>query len=270
MSGESVQPEPGGARKLPPIYLDDRMGATDAPDEPKPPGRVNPAGAAIAILLSIPASLLPARWRQATNANSLPLAVGSVVSGTAQFLLFAGLLLNGWVQFFNAQTALPSVDTHTFENAQPYQVMGLSSLFVFVFTQPKAWAFMYMSAEALARIVSTMGGVPLGTTPLWAVDFVMRKVGKQGASVAAAAAIPDLVEDDGGQMGLRILSYRRQAWTKKDTVVVAGHPYRIIASRELSEGRRRFEYTLEPPPSWWTPENEHVHHPDAPPSETKA
>jgi hypothetical protein len=146
---ESPASEPRVAEGHPPAEPDWRQVARDSAKEYVREDLVGASTLAGAFLVSIPASLLPARWRRHLPAQ-LPWAAGTMISGWAEAFVAAGLLVTGF-----DRGALPG-------GAGAAVTWGIYLL------SPAGLLLQWHLAEGLARAASAMTmGEPLGTAGLW-------------------------------------------------------------------------------------------------------
>ena len=243
----------------------------------------HPAGAAVAFLVALPVSFLPARWRRGWLAN-LPLAAATTVSGVIETI--TALLMAGWLferyRHAVSDRAMAEMGRRMGEGvAQPdklylsLETMGATLLIAFVLS-PAGLACFYFFAEGLVRLAAGLASEALGTMPLalaaLGIDLVRKR--KQPRSEFEAYEAhhkfqedvrvtelrerinkwrrgadppppPDEVRKNEITGEVRIYSGRELHWQRRSSVEIDGELYEVVDFGP-APAPHKVEYALRP------------------------
>jgi hypothetical protein len=199
----------------------------------------------VALLIALPASLLPAAWR-ARMPQGLPMAAGTVITGAAQVL--AAFVAGAWA--FPRFAAGLMAQASEVAAAAPVDgravamIQGAAVWFAFL-TSPLGLALLGCEVEGLIRLAgAATTGEPLGTLPLWLLEHAGSRLRRWRDLRRLPPLVPDEVLREGD--GLRIASCRRRPWDKLITIEIEDRFYRVVGHETLPAGPRPHVYRLAP------------------------
>ena len=276
------QPAPYRERPLPPPPPPPR-------EESAPPveSHFSVLGNAVAFLVALPLSFLPARWRRGAAAQ-LPLASATTASGVLE--ASGALMIGGWLferyRHAMADRALEVIGRAAAEGrwqagheghiigAMP--TMGATLLIAFMLS-PAGLASMWFFAEGLLRLGAGLAGEAVGTAPLAIVAFVIDRLRRRSPGAfeaydahhrfeedhrlaamrerlrlwwrgAEPAPPPDEVRKNDTTGEVRIYTARELGWRCRTTVEIDGELYEVVTDGPAPPPHRR-EYALRPVPA---------------------
>jgi hypothetical protein len=229
------------------------------------------------LILGVPLTLLPERWRSALRLeDSIPWAGSAIISGLLESMVGLLALVYWYSRSVTtwAATALDSALRGGPEKSVPGQAIGFSALVLWMM-HPLTWVIGYFVFEGVVRMLAgAITEQTFGTLPLAILDWCYGKLAGRAVrgdavflpsgrdqvraiasgvreKVAAARSqdIPDeviesAVIEGGGDSMMEIPSCRpKEGWTPPRTVRI-GDCYFRLEHAERSRGPRPYSFTL--------------------------
>ena len=184
-----------------------------------------------ALLVSIAASVLPARWRR-----HLP----------AQLPWVAGTMISGWAEAFAAAALLVA----RFQRGTLPGGTGAAVTWVMYLLSPVGLLLLWHLAEGLARAASAMTtGEPLGTSVLWLAARLEGLLTESHHLHQIPAPPPDRVTRDPEGRLINVASATRLPWDHVTTIRFEGQLYMVTNETRAAGQTHRFVYDLAPAPT---------------------
>lgn len=184
-------------------------------------------GSALAVLVALPASLLPSQWR--ARYRHLPLVAGTALSGVAEFL--AGMLLFELGAFHSVAGSWPLLERFTFGPSRNVAASGVLGYLSFLFTVPGMLAISLVLEGALRAVSAVGAGEPVGGAAPW-LCFQSRQAWRRWRDRSAPSRPADRITAT--EQGFRVESASPKAWDELTTVEVEGKLYRVELTEEVA------------------------------------
>ena len=207
-----------------------------APAPSPPPLGAALAGSSLGLLLALPISLLPERWRERFPA--LPLALATGLTGGGEML--SAILLARWRLL--ALASAVAAEGPLEQAATPTGAL----LFLALLFSPWGLLALLLLVEGAVRLLSAAAlGEPCGVAILHLVEGA-RTLGRRLARRRPRPAPADLVAGDGAE-GVLICAARPYDWAPLDTIRYQGRLYRLVEIRD-APGPLPWRHRLAPLP----------------------
>jgi hypothetical protein len=183
-----------------------------------------------ALVISIPASFLPARWRR-----HLP----------PQLPWAAGTMIGGWAEAFVAAASLIA----TFDRGTIPGVGGGAATFVMHLFSPIGLLCLWHLVEGLARATSAMSaGEPLGSAALWLVGWAFGRIIEARREAHVSPRLPDLVKVDAAGDLIEVAASVPLPWDHVCTIRFEGRLYMVTHADRPVGASHPYVYRLAPVP----------------------